>query len=171
MLTRFLVLCSVALLSTMAPLPGAAQGAPTQAAWGQGGQTQAASVSDVRVTISLSRAVMHNALMIIATFTTDTPDSADVYCLSGYRDLQYVLRNAAGNVIPVNPDAWKFPDQVNYWGAGPCEAVKIPRKESRVLIPELYPNLSPGTYTLQVTLAPRGRAGRAPFRPIQIEVH
>jgi hypothetical protein len=143
------------------PIAGAAHGA----------YAQKASVSDVRAKISVDHAALSGSILIVAIFSSEAPDTANVDCLSGYRDLHYVLRDSSGRVISVNPDAWKTPDQVNSYGNAPCETVKSRQRESRVLLSSLYPGLSPGTYTLQITLAPRGRSGRAAFRPILVDVH
>ena len=154
--------CPIVLLAALCvPLAGTAQGIPAQSA----------SVSDVRAKISIDHESTHGGVVIVVTFTSDTPETAHLKCLSGYLDLQYVLRDAAGKVIPIDPDAWKTPDQTNYYNNGPCSLSPLRRHGSRVLLSALYPGLAPGTYTLQIALAPRGRAGRAIFQPIQLDVH
>lgn len=133
--------------------------------------TQSLTLPNLSAQISFVRTA-EGQPMIIARFTTKDSDKNNVYCLSAYRDLQYVLRDSSGNVIPVNADAWKTNlDAVTEHDLQPrCEGVKAERKESRALLLALYPGLAHGAYSLQITLAPRGRTDRAAFAPIKIEV-
>lgn len=55
-------------------------------------------------------------------------------------------------------------------GPDPCKAMKDNKAYRVVLLFDLYPELRPGTYTLQITLAPRGTSDKASLAPITIKI-
>lgn len=142
----------------------------------------AAAQGDRRISlpfITLQISLSHNYLrdiIIIETFSTNDPVHHNVLCRSGFLDVRYTLRNSAGDIVPVNKEPWtRGSDQVlgsaaNMPGADPCATAHTPVSERRVLLSNLYPDLPHGTYSLQITLAPRGRADSVSAQPITITI-
>ncbi len=115
--------------------------------------------------------------MLVEQFTTDSPYQHTVICISGIYDMKYVLRNSSGAVITKSPNAEGGPP---FGGGGtpsgptrvgstatpdPCKTIGANTQQRRVLLYELYPHLPHGTYTLQITLAPRGTHDQATLSP------
>lgn len=111
----------------------------------------------------------HEAIVFFV-FTTDNRDKEKVNCLNAYRDVQYVLRNSQGKVMPQDAEAWKkMPDTVTSQGMGyDCHVLPWTVKNSRAFLNIIYPTVPHGTYSLQIILAPRGSAARAVFSPIAV---
>jgi hypothetical protein len=112
------------------------------------------------------------------TYTTNDPHKHSVYCMSGFYDARYTLRDSSGHVIPINTEPWKFGSDIISGGGGvvpgagdPCKTVKAPRDERRFPLAYLYPNLKRGAYTLQITLAPQGQSAYAALAPITVKIH
>jgi hypothetical protein len=134
------------------------------------------SISFLTATYQLDYLPVGSQPVLLVTFSTNDPEHHSVYCVNAYRDLKYVLRNAAGKVMPVNVDAWKTNvDRISGGGGyvpgapNPCSTVKASVHQSRVLMRALYPDVPHGSYTLQVILAPRGgKTAEAAFAPISI---
>lgn len=141
--------------------------------------TRTLSVPHLSVHISLD----YNAVsqpMLIESFSTDDPNYHSVYCMSGYLDLRYVLRDSSGKVVPMNTEPWKirgagdipYGTQTGHvpGAADPCKTVKVARAYRRLLLHVLYPQIPHGTYSLQVILAPRDRIDRATSVPIPLSI-
>lgn len=129
--------------------------------------------------LSLHASLTHNAEnepMLIEDFSTDDPANQSVYCISGFFDVRYALRDASGEIVPENKTPWKLGSDVPYCfecgyipGApDPCKTVKTSQNQRRVLLFTLFPGLPRGKYTLQLVLAPRGSSERATSGPIVI---
>lgn len=112
-------------------------------------------------------------------FSTNDSRNHNVFCISGFLDLKYVLKDAAGKEIPPSKDPWTRGTDMQYsggmsWnpkgpeGPDPCKAIRADKAFRVVLLPVLYPNLPHGMYTLRVVLAPRGTGDRATSAPLAI---
>jgi hypothetical protein len=134
-------------------------------------------VPDMTVQISL----VYNAgvPMLMEAFSTDDPNDHSVLCVEGHLDLHYVLRNSLGAVVPINTDESKMHSDLPPAGGSegvvpgapdPCKTLKVAKAERWLLLSDLYPGLPHGTYTLQITLAPRGSASRATAAPITLNI-
>jgi hypothetical protein len=139
--------------------------------------TRTASVPNLTLQVT----VLHDyqgAPILDELFTTNDPYKHGVYCLSGFYDARYTLRDSSGRIIPVNPEPWKFGSDIISGGGGivpgagdPCKTVKAPRDERRFPLSYLYPKLTRGTYTPEVILAPQGQSDRATLAPITLTIH
>lgn len=109
----------------------------------------------------------------------------DPECMSIYRDIRYVLRDANNRTIPPNQAAMRRPVELEYsMGEGhstrpgdqvlpsraPCSIHTGGEAGRHLELDELYPHLAPGTYTLYMTFAPRGISQHASFKPVHITV-
>lgn len=92
-------------------------------------------------------------------FSTDDPENHSVACISGFLDVAYVLRDRLDHVVSAGPHP----------ALNACTTLEQAQATRSILISDLYPNLSPGIYTLQMTLAPRGQLDRADLSPLTIE--
>jgi hypothetical protein len=92
-------------------------------------------------------------------FSTDDPQNHSVACVSGFLDVSYVLRDRLDHVIAAGPHP----------APNACTTLEQVDATRSVLISDLYPNLSPGIYTLQITLAPRNQLDRADLSPLTVE--
>jgi hypothetical protein len=117
-----------------------------------------------------------NGIRIEADFQSKT---YPVGCLSPYRDLRYELRAADGRVIPVSKQALQHPpydgpQTINHTIASSftphCEGTANGEWPTHALFDELYPNLSPGNYTLHISFAPHGTGQHADFAPVPISI-
>jgi hypothetical protein len=146
-----------------------------QSVWAeQGGESQTLSLPDLSARVHLVYTSDGRPVLVVL-FSTSDPDHHTVACVSAHRNLQYVLRDSSGTIVPVNPDGWKYPDGVKSSGFGPggikdpC-ANPVAEMQIRVLLSDFYPKLSHGTYTLQITVAPRGQSGRAISAPMTVKI-
>ncbi len=137
-------------------------------------------------TVSLKVTILKddkNSPILREEFTTTDPYEHSVFCMSGFFDVQYTLRNSSGQIIPVNKEPWKYGSDRISGGGGipsaargpvqledPCKEVKAPLDDRQFPLSYLYPNLEPGFYTLQLTLAPSGTSERAAMVPFVISV-
>lgn len=114
-------------------------------------------------------------------FSANDPERLSVLCMSGFYDVRYVLRDPYGNVVPTDNQPWKrgsdmiqggggYVSDVNARAKDACTSSRVPRVYRAVLLSDYYPNLKHGTYTLEITLAPRGTKDRASLPPITIKV-
>lgn len=92
-------------------------------------------------------------------FSTDDPQNHSVACISGFLDVTYILRDRLDHVIPAGPHP----------ALSACTTLEQAQATRSVLISDLYSNLPPGIYTLQMTLAPRGQIDRADLSPLTVE--
>jgi hypothetical protein len=129
-----------------------------------------ASVIPYSIKVTILRATDPIDDVLYETVSTSDPKNHSVYCFDGLRDLEYVLHDSNGEIIPLT-STWK--DHLDFMssfspynpkgpnGPDPCRAIKASETHPKVRLSWLYPSLQPGSYTLQVILAPRGTAGRA----------
>jgi hypothetical protein len=115
---------------------------------------------------------------IVEEFSTNDPDNHSVFCLSSFFDVKYELRNASNKVIALDSKPWEHGTDIIQGGGGnvagapdACRTVKASRVTRAVLLSYFYPSLPLGTYTLQITLAPRGRSDRAAVAPFTIRTY
>lgn len=112
-------------------------------------------------------------------FSTNDSRNHNVFCISGFLDLQYVLKDATGKEIPPSKAPWTRGTDMQYSGGmswnpkGPegsdqCKAIKTDKAFRVVLLPVLYPDLPHGMYTLRIVLAPRGTGDRATSAPLAV---
>lgn len=128
-----------------------------------------ASLPHLTVSVSLDHASSGEPVLI-EDFRTDSPYAHSVFCISGFSDMVYVLRDSNGAVIKQTGTGGM---DVQSGGIGepvggswdPCKTVGADFQRRVVLLRYLYPQLAPGEYTLYVTLAPRGSPGRASLDP------
>jgi len=143
---------------------------------GQENVVRSASIPHLRVEVSIERTSAGQP-MLVEQFTTDSPYQHTVICVSGIYDMKYVLRGSSGAVISKSESAGDAPP---FGGGGtpigptragttptpdPCKTTGANTQQRRVLLYELYPHLAHGTYTLQITLAPRGTHDQAVLSP------
>ena len=133
---------------------------------------------DISATVRVDEVVSDGESMLGFSFTSNT-SSYPVRCLSVFRDVQYDLRDNRGHMIPVNPTIFTNPpysgtkiQSVPYTpnpSATPmrCDAERH-KAYGQTLLRTLYPHLEAGTYTLNMTFAPRGIVQRQPFSPVRI---
>jgi|GEM_PF-5145824 len=168
MKNRLLTVLWILLLSLMVYRPAPGQNAPTRTL----------SVPNLTVQISLVNNYAGQP-MLIEDFSTDDPNGDSVLCVAGHLDLEYVLHDSSGDVVPINRDASKMHSDIPPMGGGggnvpgapdPCKTIRIAKTERRLLLTDLYPGLPHGTYTLQITLAPRGSSDRAEAAPITLSI-
>jgi hypothetical protein len=84
--------------------------------------------------------------------------SADLGCIQPYLDFQYVLRDSSGTSIPPDSKVLSNPPSGISSGSAFLPGGCFPKGLSqnfRVGIGILYPHLTAGRYTLQMTFAPR----------------
>jgi hypothetical protein len=141
-------------------------------------QVRAASLPYLTVRVALTHTPA-GVPRLEETFSTNDPRNHNLYCISGFLDLKYVLRGSAGKEIPASKDPWTRGTDMQYsrgmsWnpkgpeGSDPCKAIKTDKAFRVVLLPVLYPNLPHGMYTLRVVLAPRGTGDRATSAPLAL---
>jgi hypothetical protein len=143
----------------------------------QADTVRTASLPHVDVAVTITR-TSGGQPMLIENFTTDSPHKHSLCCISGFLDMKYVLRDSTSKIIPVSSKGGA--DRVAGNGdtgaafssngkpvttPDPCKTIDSNAEQRRVLIPDLYPQLAHGTYTLQVILAPRDTAERAALSP------
>lgn len=121
---------------------------------------------------------INNDIRIFGDFTSS---SYRVSCISLYRDLQYDLRNSAGRAVSIdqktlaNPpfDEYKVPADQHYKIPIPkyrhvdCATNHVREHELVALLAFLYPRLPKGTYTLNMTFAPRRGTEKAAITPVR----
>jgi hypothetical protein len=138
--------------------------------------TRTASVPHLKVTASIERTGT-GELMIAELFETDSPLAHTVICVSGLRDVKYILRNASGRIVPManTENVYDGPPT----GSGgvpigpreptptpdPCKTIWDNVAQRKFIFSQLYPNLAHGTYTLRLILAPRGTVDQAALSP------
>ena len=102
-----------------------------------------------------------------------------VGCLSAYRDLHYELRDSNNRVIPINQQTlahqqWEgqgYQHVIARATAHPCaENAPMDVWDARAVFSMLYPNLSPGKYTLHISFTPHDSAQHADFTPVPITI-
>jgi hypothetical protein len=137
-----------------------------------------ATVSSWAVKATLTRETNPSDFRLLEYFSTTDPQHQSVVCASGFVDVEYILRDASGHVVEGAKDPWKAHSDRDYpmsfSSKGPsngCTTVGVAGAARVVYVSWLYPNLKPGTYTLEIILAPRGIAGRAALAPFTIDVH
>ena len=115
----------------------------------------------------------------MSIFRASRGSTVHIACLSSHRDLRYELRDSSGKVVPINEQAlkpygestWAGPVYVKGKGKDvPCADQEWQQTKLVTILAPLYPDLAPGTYTLQITFAPRGHTHQARFAPIRITV-
>lgn len=136
--------------------------------------SQTVSVPRVTAKVLVTQANNHSAVIDVRFSTYSrtgyrTSGTYNVNCLSGYRDIRYVLRDSAGKILPMNANAWKNHGDILKSYLGTCKQWPWTTKTSVVSLSDLYPNVPRGRYTLQMTLAPRDLAERASFTPVHIQ--
>jgi hypothetical protein len=131
----------------------------------------------VRVTVLRATDPIYDVLY--EAISTSDPQNHSVYCLDGLLDLEYVLRDSSGKIVPL-ADTWR--DHVDFMmnsppynpkgpnGPDPCKGIRIAETHAKVWFSWLYPSLKRGTYTLQVILAPRGTTDHAITPPFTISI-
>jgi hypothetical protein len=144
----------------------------------------AAKVSVATVTLEIT--ILHDDKgnpILREEFRSNDPGKYGVYCMSGFHDAQYMLRDSAGRVVAVNKEPWKYGSDIIMGGGGipsgsglrpagdPCKTVKAPIADRQFPLSYLYPNLEPGRYTLQVTLSPTGSGEYATTPPFEVIIH
>jgi hypothetical protein len=120
---------------------------------------------------------------LVFQFSANSP--IDPECVSIYRDIRYVLRDANHRVMPLNEEAMRRPVEMEHSigeGHSPVPGVKVLPSRApcsnhfgggasrHVDLLEIYPHLAPGTYTLYMSFAPRGMSQEAGFKPVRITV-
>jgi hypothetical protein len=136
------------------------------------------SVPNLTVSIAAHYTAYVNRPVLFEEFSTNDPQNHSLYCVSGYLDVHYILRDSSGKVVPINKEPWKMGSDIPYGtetGFVPgapdaCKTVKTARAERRVLLTDLYPGLRHGSYSLQITLAPRGRSDHATSAPMTVTI-
>ena len=119
--------------------------------------SQIVSVPNLAVQISLAYTAYVNKPVLFEEFSTNDPQNHSLYCVSGYLDVHYVLRDSSGKVVPIDKEPWKMGSDIPYGtetGFVPgapdaCKTVKTARAERRVLLSDLYPGLRHGSYSLR----------------------
>jgi hypothetical protein len=117
----------------------------------------------------------HSGNFVRAVFHAPKGSPLEVGCLSVNQDFRYQLRNGVGAIIPVNQQALNVhdltPGQSIPVGVYPCANAHAGGTSVKWMpLATFYPNLPPGTYTLQVTFAPRGLSQEAALPPVTITV-
>lgn len=140
---------------------------------------QTVSVSGTSANVDIAPTAQGTGYIVTAVFRT-SGGAVRAACLSAYRDLIYVLHDSTGHIVPINQNAVNNPpgsESHDYFSVSTrrspgvsCEksadrqAVRLARLDA------LYPHVGPGTYILQIYLAPRGLTQRAAFTPIEVTV-
>lgn len=139
------------------------------AALGAQGITRSISLS--WLTIKASLYTTHSAGLVLGEhFSTNDPTHHSVACISPVLDVDYVLENSRGGVVPLGTESAFEP----VMGAGPaptgatddCRRIKVSAAAVAAPIKKLFPSLSAGRYILRITLAPREFGKSAPLAPI-----
>jgi hypothetical protein len=114
---------------------------------------------------------------LVEYFSTADARRHSVVCVSAFFDVRYVLKDGSNQVVPIDKEPWKHgSDQISGGGgyatgmSDPCKTIKQDQATRAVLLTYFYPNLAPGLYTLQITLAPRGTNDRATLAPLTVKV-
>lgn len=139
-----------------------------------------ASLPYLTLKVTLTRTVSGIPRLVEEFFTSDEQHH-NVFCISGFKDVQYVLRDQTGAIVPAIKEPWKRGTDMQYsggmsWnpkgpnGSDPCKAIKDDKAYRIVLLSDLYSKLNPGTYSLQLTLAPRGTNDRASLPPMTVKI-
>jgi hypothetical protein len=139
----------------------------------QEGAVRTAAISHLKVSVVLSL-TSSGRWMLVENFTTDDPNGHSVWCIFGARDMKYILRDSSGKNIPASgraePDAafnaYQAMSGVSNYSENFCKAMHVEFQQRRILLDTLYPGLSPGTYTLQLILAPKDSSERAALAPL-----
>lgn len=134
------------------------------------------SLPHLRLEISLGHNGQEDAVLFEG-FHTDDPIHYSVYCRTASLDVQYELRGASGNIIPMRRPWEPGTEVVLDSGAGyvpdwpdPCKTAMSAKNERKVLLRGLYPGLPHGAYTLKVTLTPRGGRDSAASEPFPVRM-
>jgi hypothetical protein len=141
---------------------------------------ESASLPYLTLKVTLTRTV-DGTPRLDEEFSTSDPANHNVFCISGFFDVEYLLKDASGRIMPATKDPWRRGTDMQYvsgmsWnpkgpsGPDPCKAIKADKAFRFILLSYYYPSLRPGTYTLQITLAPRGRSDRATLAPLAIKI-
>lgn len=121
----------------------------------------------------------HGGHRVDVIFRASKGSAVRIACVSAYRDVHFELRDGAGNVIPINQQALENPrygESSDVWSVSksgseiPCADQALQQQKLVAFLTPLYPHLSPGSYTLRIAFAPRGRTQRAKFAPVRISV-
>jgi hypothetical protein len=94
------------------------------------------------------------------TIRMSASDGSNLSCVQGYLDFKYILRDASGNVVPIDSRTLADPpaDETNidprYGTPRWCKMVITDRKVV-VNLSALYPHLKEGDYTLDIRFDPR----------------
>jgi hypothetical protein len=142
----------------------------------QEGATRVASVSYFTLRVHLNKNYA-GIPKLVEYFSTTDPANHSVACVSAFLDVKYALHDASGKLVPIDQEPWKhgLDQTIGSFGyvAGepdPCKTIKQDMAIRTVLITYFYPSLAHGSYTLQVTLAPRGTDSRATLAPIGLTI-
>ena len=141
---------------------------------------QTAAIPGVSAAVSVNPNAMGTDYIVRAIFST-SGSSLHAACLSAYKDLRYVLRDASGHLVAVDQNTIKHPpadESTDYYSvstapvgaATVCEKSADRRAIRIARLSALYPHAAAGTYTLQLYLAPRGVTNSAAFAPIHVIV-
>jgi hypothetical protein len=139
-------------------------------------ETRSAAVPHLSVEITVWR-LSGGRISLDERFHTDDSSRHSVYCIDGFSDMKYTLKDSQGSVILSSPKGGF--DLVAGGGgtpvgpghvANPCSSVQVGFQQRRVLLSDLYPNLPHGTYSLTITLAPRSTAEKASAQPITLSL-
>lgn len=123
---------------------------------------QTVQVGDLSATVVVRQII--NSVDVSIQWQSPDNSRYPLACLSGYRDVRYELRTSDGHVIPANQSTIEHPPEehgginhVDGRPAPPCTAYGGHKAETFAALRNLYPRLPAGTYTLQITVAPRSR--------------
>jgi hypothetical protein len=125
-------------------------------------------------TVAVGYNINDHHAQIHAYFLTDNGRAYDVNCLSVFRDIKYVLRDASGHIMPIDAAAWKthIDTTTEMYTEYRCQNLPTSsgEKGSQAYVSDLYPSVPAGTYTLQITVAPRNLAESATLAPITVKL-
>lgn len=134
---------------------------------------QTVHLGDLTATIIVTQTF--DSVLVTSQWWSTPKSTFHITCLSAYRDLRYELRDTGGHIIPINQATIEHPpkhyegflNHVNGQPPPPCTAQVGHRMQTSAAVGEFYPGLPWGTYTLQITVAPRGTTQQAAIAPVQ----
>jgi hypothetical protein len=102
---------------------------------------------------------------------TSLKSAYPVGCLTAYNALRYVLRDSRGSVIPGTAKHLKGPPVSGnvHKTSRQLGCKEISPGQSELYLPLLYPNLSPGDYTLELTVSPPHLSAKR-LQPIELRI-
>jgi hypothetical protein len=136
--------------------------------------SQKASARGLLIKVSIMYTPVDHRVLVRSVFTNSEGSNYNVQCLNVYRDFSYQLRDASGQLMHGDTEAWKkHLDTGSEQGLTvSCEKLSRiwPQKTSSAFLNYLYPNAAHGSYTLQMTFTPRDRAERVAFSPVTVNL-